>query len=92
MFRLKFKTDKYIPYLLRLKKIKYVNISGKFYKIVKFLRFILKNKLFFTFKNINTKLNLNYFFSIKQFFLRKTKCFNKSRYSRNRQNYRTGFY
>lgn len=30
----------------------------------------------------------NYIF----FFLRKNKCFNKGRYSRNRQNYRTGFY
>ena len=29
---------------------------------------------------------------LKLFILRKTKCFNKGRYSRNRQNYRTGFY
>ena len=86
----KFKTDKYIPNLLKLKKIKYVSIFNKFSKIVKLLK-NLKKKIF-NFKNVFNKLNLKNFFSLKQFFLRKTKCFNKSRYSRNRQNYRTGFY
>lgn len=38
--------------------------------------------------------NLKYFFVKKKtiFFLRKQKCFNKGRYSRNRQLYRTGVY
>jgi hypothetical protein len=79
--RLKYKNLKY-------KNLKYKNIFFRFKNIF--------NKIFkrinYNYNNMLAKLNLKYFFNIKKYFLRKTKCFNKSRYSRNRQNYRTGFY
>lgn len=90
MFNLKLHLKKKPHKFQVFKKIKFIYIFIKFNKIIKFFNnLITKN---FNFKNIFNKINLKYFFSIKQFFLRKTKCFNKSRYSRNRQNFRTGFY
>ncbi len=90
IFFIKIKFIKNIKVKLYFKKIKFLKIFLKFSKIV----FFLKNsfKKIYNFKNVFTKINLKYFNSIKFFFLRKTKCFNKSRYSRNRQNFRTGFY
>ena len=90
IFFIKFKRVKNFKSKLILKKIKFTFIFLKFSKIITFLKNF--DKKIFNFKNIFTKINLKYFNSVKQFFLRKTKCFNKSRYSRNRQNFRTGFY
>lgn len=78
------------PKALKYKNIKYKTIFNKIKTLV-FLTSSFK-KLNFNYTNFFKKLNIKYFFSLKQFFLRKTKCFNKGRYSRNRQNYRTGFY
>lgn len=57
----------------------------------------VKRKSFFSIKSFLLNFvenNLKYFFLKKKtiFFLRKQKCFNKGRYSRNRQLYRTGVY
>lgn len=90
IFFTKFKITKNVILKLNFKKIKFSNIFLKFSKIILFLTNF--NKKIYNFKNIFSKINLKYFNLIKQFFLRKTKCFNKSRYSRNRQNFRTGFY
>nr|YP_010632215.1 ymf67 [Cryptocaryon irritans]WBP62331.1 ymf67 [Cryptocaryon irritans] len=60
-----------------------------------------KNSDFSNFEHLNIKVYntyINKFFSMESlnkfniFFLRKNRIFNKGRYSRNRQNYRTGFY
>lgn len=84
------KFKKLKPKALKYKNIKYNAIFKKIKTLV-VLTSLLK-KVNFNYINFFKKLNIKYFYTLKQFFLRKTKCFNKGRYSRNRQNYRTGFY
>ena len=60
--------------------LKKINLNSSFYKI----KFSVSD----FFKNLNVKTLAN----INILFLRKTKIFNKGRYSRNRQYYRTGVY
>ena len=72
---------------LKIKKKK-ITTYFLFFKKLKFKKYSIK------FKPSNL-LGLNNFFSLQNMnvlFLRKNKVFNKSRYSRNRQYYRTGFY
>jgi len=69
----------------------------KFYKITLKLKFkviFLKNLFFikFTPSSINKYINIFESANFNFFFIRKNKIFNKSRYSRNRQLYRTGVY
>lgn len=73
-----------VNFLKKKKNIKRKNLVKKMKKI--------KNTLFFPITNL-VKFFFN--FKIKEsviFFIRKQKFFNKGRYSRNRQLYRTGVY
>lgn len=69
-------------------------ILNKKNNYIKFFKnkILFKNKIKINFSTLNNIVNTNFFTNFIFFFLRKTKCFNKGRYSRNRQNYRTGFY
>lgn len=71
------------------KKIKYYYYYNFFLKYKK--KFTILNNYKIIYKNYDLDL-FNNKFKIKIFFLRKNKIFNKGRYSRNRQIYRTGVY
>lgn len=82
--------------------IKYKNIYlfrfafNKFNKIKINSEWFSQLKLFypvrFSESSVTKNINYNNLNNFSFFFLRKTRIFNKSRYSRNRQLYRTGFY
>ena len=77
-----------------------IKLNGNWYKrLIKkdFKKKLKKTKIFLTnliskSSSEETLLNLKLFEKFKIMFLRKTKIFNKGRYSRNRQIYRTGVY
>jgi len=82
--------------LLIVKTLNETTIFTKFYRL--FFKF-KKGRFFVTLTNFNKKKNYLFlstgmfiqYFQYKKS-LRKNKVFNKGRYSRNRQNYRTGVY
>lgn len=83
------------------KVLKYVNLGIIFNKkdfLLKYINYeLIKNKIsskfLINFSPINISKYINYNnYDIEMYFLRKNKIFNKGRYSRNRQNYRTGVY
>lgn len=78
--------------IYKFKKLKFLKKKDKKISFFSKKKIVLPNvKKYFVSLSTNSFIfneNLNSIF----FFLRKTKCFNKGRYSRNRQNYRTGFY
>lgn len=71
----------------------FITLKKKSTYIKKFKDLIIFiNNTKINYNTTNNIINTNFFTNFIFFFLRKTKCFNKGRYSRNRQNYRTGFY
>jgi hypothetical protein len=87
-------TNKYIKYknilLLRLGNF----FKKQFKKAKNIIKYTTINRKLIKFSNssVNKYLTYNNLKNFNFFFLRKNKIFNKSRYSRNRQIYRTGFY
>lgn len=61
------------------------------FKIKYFLKKVFELDIIYKIKNFLKKIKI-LFFNYKIFFIRVSKIFNKGRYSRNRQNYRTGLY
>lgn len=95
IFKLNFKND-FSFFNLYLNKIKilsnYIKYNFKNINLVQFCENVSNNyKINFNINNISKYINIiNNPFIIN--FLRKNKVFNKGRYSRNRQYYRTGVY
>lgn len=77
-------------YLILLRKN--IDIIKNIYKNIFLIKYKYNNKLINKSTSIDNYLNINLLKQFTVLFLRKNKVFNKGRYSRNRQYYRTGVY
>ena len=75
----------------------YISLNSSFFKKINFNKSFFKNiynnlPIRFSNSSVNKYINFSNLTNYSFFYLRKNKIFNKSRYSRNRQLYRTGVY
>jgi len=92
-----FKKNNFFSNLFQYINYNFVNLNSSFFKKINFNKNFFKNvynnlPIRFSNSSINKYINYKNISNYSFFYLRKNKIFNKGRYSRNRQLYRTGVY
>jgi len=92
-----YKKNNFFSNLFQYINRNYVFLKSSFFKKINFNKIYFKNiynnlPIRFSNSSINKYINFNNISNYSFFYLRKNKIFNKGRYSRNRQLYRTGVY